>query len=278
MEVRNLHQPFELDLLEIREYDIQKHKNTFFEMVFVLGGKGVQIINDHRLPYISDQFFVIFPQDSHSFEVESFTRFFFIRFNESYLRTQDQDWVRKLEYIFHTHNHLPGCVLKTISDKPLVRALVEGLILENTNQHPQQQEVLKQLVNTIITIAARNMQLMESTHPSTGNRDEIMQILSYIHQNIYAPELLKSAVIATQFNIASSYIGEYFKSKTDQSIQQYIQNYKLKLIERRLRFTNMQMNEIVHEFGFTDASHLNRLFKKHAGLSPTEFRKSIRLV
>jgi AraC-like DNA-binding protein len=35
----------------------------------------------------------------------------------------------------------------------------------------------------------------------------------------------------------------------------------------------MRINEIAHEFNFTDESHLNRLFKKYKGMNPTEFRK-----
>ncbi|HEY8969222.1 MAG TPA: helix-turn-helix domain-containing protein [Puia sp.] len=46
------------------------------------------------------------------------------------------------------------------------------------------------------------------------------------------------------------------------------------MIETRLRYTDMQMNEIVHEFGFTDASHLNRLFRKYKGVSPSAFRRA----
>jgi AraC-like DNA-binding protein len=36
----------------------------------------------------------------------------------------------------------------------------------------------------------------------------------------------------------------------------------------------MRINEIVYELNFTDESHLNRIFKKYRGVSPTEFRKN----
>jgi len=85
---------------------------------------------------------------------------------------------------------------------------------------------------------------------------------------------LKVEKIAAHFNISPTYVGEYFKSRTGESLQQYITSYKLRLIETRLRYTDMQMNEIVHEFGFTDASHLNRLFRKYKGVSPSAFRRT----
>lgn len=276
MEIRNLHQPFELDLMEIEDYEPFSHKNTFFEMVFVLEGKGMQIINEHQLPYTRDKLFLIFPQDTHTFEIKATSKFFFIRFNESYLKNQSREWIQKLEFIFHNHNHLPGCILKTVADKPLVRALIEALIRERTNQYPQQMEVIKQLINTIITIAARNIMLLPVI-TDQFNPSGTIPLLNYIHQNIYEPKLLRTEIIAKHFGIAPTYIGEYFKTHTGQGLQEYIISYKIKLIETRLRFTDMQINEIVHELGFTDASHLNRLFKKYKNISPTAFKKSITL-
>ncbi|KRB57984.1 AraC family transcriptional regulator [Flavobacterium sp. Root186] len=278
MEIRNLYHPFELQFLEVLEYEAKESKNTFFEMVFVLEGKGTQIINDHRWPYSSDKFFLIFPQDTHSFEVSEKTKFFFIRFHDSYLKTQSSDWIQKLEFIFHNHNHRPGCILKTVTDKPLVRAMIEALIREESTNFPQQQEVIKQILNTIITIAARNISLIAPLNLNQPNVVPSLDLLNYVHQNIYQPDQLKATNMAAAFNVSPTYISEYFKTKTGQSIQEYTIAYKVKLIETRLKFTNMQINEIVYEFGFSDASHLNRLFKKYTGLNPSDYKKQFKRV
>lgn len=275
MEIRNLYQPFELELLKINDYENREHRNTFFEMVFVLEGEGVQMINNHKLPYTSNKLFLIFPQDIHGFEVSATTSFFFLRFNDSYLKTQPKEWIQKLELIFNNHNHLPGCILKNVSDKALVRALVEALIRENDNQQFQQQEVIKQLINTIIIIASRNILLIPPTLLDKSKTNYSVQLLSYIHQHIYDPNQLKSERIAQHFNVSPNYISEFFKIHIGQSLQDYTIAYKIKLIETRLRYTDMQINEIVYELGFSDSSHLNRLFKKYKGISPSEYKKMI---
>jgi len=273
MEIRNLYQPFELEYLEVEEYRAREHKNTFFEIVFVLEGSGIQSINDHQLPYSNNKLFLISPEDKHGFEVDTLTRLFFIRFNDSYLRTQRKEWVQKLEFIFQNHNHLPGCILKNVADKPLVRAMVEALIRENTNPHSHSEELIRQLINTILTITARNITLAVTGVNSLYETDNPLLLLNYIHQHIYQPKELKAEKMARRFNVAPTYISEYFKTKTGQSMQQYIATYKLGLIEARLRYTDIQLNEIVYEFGFSDASHLNRFFKKHKGVNPSEYRK-----
>lgn len=274
MEIKNLYEPFSLEFLETEEYTAKQHQKTFFEMVFILEGKGIQIINQNRLPYAPDKLFLIFPQDSHGFEVHERTKFFFIRFNDSYLKTQSKEWVKKMEYIFHNHNHLPGCILKNVTDKPLIRSMVEALMREHTNNNPHQQEVISQLINTIITIAARNITLQENRALKDSPSDTSLSLFNYVHEHIYQPEHLKAEKIADRFNISPTYISEYFKRVSGESLQQYITGYKLKLIETRLLYTDMRINEIAYEFGFTDESHLNRIFKKYKGENPSAFRKT----
>lgn len=276
MPIRNLHQPFELEYLELDEYVAREQKNTFFEMVFVLSGKGIQRINNHQLPYAADKLFLIFPQDTHGFTVEEPSRFFFIRFHKSYLATQQEEWVRKLEFIFNNHNHLPGCILKNVTDKPLVRSLIEALQREHANAHPNRNEVLVQVMNTVITIAARNITLQAPLAVQTAANTTAAALVTYIHTHIYQPEQLKAAYIAAHFNVADGYISEYFKKQVGESLQQYITSYKVKLLETRLLFTNGRLNDIAAELGFTDESHLNRIFKKYRGVSPSAFRKAAR--
>lgn len=273
MEIKNLHRPFEVEFLELTSYPVREHKNTFFEMVFILDGKGIQSINNHKLAYSANKLFLIFPQDSHGFEIHSPTSFFFIRFNESYLKGLGKEWVQKLEFMFHSHNHLPGCILNNISDKPLIRALAEALIREQQSPQVHQEEVIRQIINTVITVAARNLSIDTRSSVKRDQTNFPIHLLNYIHQHIYFPDQLKAEKIADHFHISPTYISEYFRSKTGESLQQYISGYRLKLIETRLRFTDMQINEIVFEFGFTDASHLNRIFKKHKGLNPSTYKK-----
>ncbi len=274
MEIRNLHQAFEVEFLDIGiQFEIPKYRNTFFEMVFILEGTGIHTVNNHKLPYAKNKLYLLFPQDTFSFEVAEQTQFCIIRFNLTYLRTQSREWLQRLESIYHQHNHMPSCILKTITDKPLVRALVEALQREYTNPNPQEQLVIRQLIDTILTIANRNLMLQPAGINTAPRSDNAQRMLNYIQEYIYDPNQLKLDQIAERFNLAPSYVSEYFKSHTGQSLQEYINTYRYKIIETRLRYTDMRISEIVQELGLSDASHLNRLFKKHAGVSPSEYKR-----
>jgi AraC-like DNA-binding protein len=147
-------------------------------------------------------------------------------------------------------------------------------MLEYPREQSLRNEVVQQLVNTIITIVARNVSLLTPEKIPVSS-EASNDILSYIHQNIYYPEKLRTEKLAAQFNISQNYISEYVKKLTGESIQRYVTNYKLKLVETRLEYSDMRMSEIVDELGFTDESHLNRTFKKYTGINPTEYRKKM---
>ena len=108
-----------------------------------------------------------------------------------------------------------------------------------------------------------------------SNDDTTLKIIHYVQANIYKPELLKAEQIANAFQISVNYLSEYFKKHTGETLQTYITNYKLRLVEARLIHSDMRINEIAFELHFTDESHLNRIFKKYKGISPSSYRKQI---
>ncbi|AEW00032.1 transcriptional regulator [Niastella koreensis] len=279
MQKESLYQPFEIHYSKVDVCPKPAHKHNFFELVYIASGTGVQCINDNQFNYQPGHMFLITPDDCHSFQIGATTELVFIRFNDIYVKSQQQndprqvEWTKKLKFILHNASHQPGCILRNPPDKVLVKAMVESLLGEWTNKQLYHHEIISQIVNTIITIVARNIGLAMPNKVTDNTGNTVVQILNYIQENIYDADKLKADIIAGHFGIADGYLSRYFKKHTGESIQQYIINYKLKLVETRLQRSDMRINEIVYELGFTDESHLNRLFKKYKGVTPTAFRK-----
>ena len=274
----NLYLPFEVDVKELEQFPKTVRKNNFFELIYVVSGTGIQIINNNQFQYRAGNLFLVTPQDIHSFEILTTTKFFFLRFNEYYIKTNSQkgmqETVQRMEYILQNASHRPGCILKNTVDKPLIALLIESVINEQTNQQIYHQKITEQIVNAIITIVARNIALKLPKNIKEATGETVLEILHYIQENIYNPKQLKANIISEYFNISLNYLGKYFKKQTGETLQEYISNYKLRLIEARLLNTDMRINEIADELHFSDESHLNKVFRKHKGMNPSEFRKT----
>ncbi|MDN3579512.1 helix-turn-helix domain-containing protein [Mucilaginibacter flavus] len=275
----NLYQPFSIEYCTLDKCPKFEHKHNFFELIFIISGTGRQCINQSSFNYRPAHMFLITPEDCHSFDVETTTEFFFLKFNDIYLKKGGllNENIRRLEYILHNANHQPGCILRNLPDKRLVGPMVEAIIREHENKDVYNQELIQQLVNTLIIVVARNIARYLPEQVNMGTEEKAMDILQYVQHNIYNPEKLKADVISNTFNISEAYMGRYFKKHANETLQQYITNYKTKLIEHRLQFSDKRLTEIAAEFGFTDESHFNKFFRKQKGQSPKEYRKAVQL-
>lgn len=278
----NMYQPFEIIFKELDECPKDGHSHNFFELVYIISGTGKQCINKSTFNYHAGHMFLITPEDCHSFEIVTTTTFCFIRFNDQYIKSNYRDTdvagrnerVKKLEFILQNANHQPGCILRQPGDKALVKPMVDSILREYVNRDLYNKELIEHLVNTLIIVVARNIAKILPEHVSEGTEERAVNILHYIHQHIFEPEKIRTELISRHFGVSENYLGKYFKKQTGETLQQYVINYKLRMVENRLLHSEMRIGEIAAEMSFTDESHLNKLFKKYKGLTPSDFRKS----
>ena len=77
---------------------------------------------------------------------------------------------------------------------------------------------------------------------------------------------------ANQLNITPKYLSTILKEVMNRRPSTYILLYTLKAIERRLRFTDMTMQEIANDLNFPNPSFFGKYCKEHLGMTPLEYR------
>lgn len=273
-----IYQPFEIVYKTLDECLKLEHEHSFFELVYVLKGNGIQSINDQQFRYHSDHMFLLTPGDSHRFDIGETTTFFFLRFTDIYFKQSglSASYITRLEYILQHANHRAGCILKKEIDKTLVRPLIEAIVRETAHQDINHHELIAQLVNTLIVVVARNIAKYLPETVNEYTEEKILKILQYVQLYAHEPQRLRSEMIAGHFGLSSHYLGKYFKKHTGESLQQYINKSRITLVQRRLRHSDLRINEIAQVLGFTDESHVNKFFKQHVGTSPLTYRKNSR--
>lgn len=277
MKGETLYKPYEIEWKKMQRFPKTTKRNNFFELIYVIDGTGIQIVNKNRFNYRKGNLFLLTPQDVYSFDIATPTTFFFLRFNELFVKEKtgkDKDAVNHVEYILQNASHRPGCILKNKVDKPLITSLIESILNEQINQQLYYNRITEQIVNTIITIVARNIALKLPKNIKENTGEPVLEILQYIQENIFDQENLRAEKLSDHFNISLNYLGRYFKKQIGETLQSYIVNYKLRLVETRLLHSDMRINEIAYELNFSDESHLNRVFKKYKGMNPSAFRKT----
>jgi len=80
---------------------------------------------------------------------------------------------------------------------------------------------------------------------------------------------------ASQFNLSPNYFGDLVKKEIHITAQEFIQDKIISAAKQLLLGTNLTINEIAEELGFSYPNHFTRMFRRKTGVSPLQFRKQV---
>ncbi len=84
------------------------------------------------------------------------------------------------------------------------------------------------------------------------------------------------AAYALMLNISEVYLNEAVKGATGLNVSTYIRNRLMIQAKRQLAYSSLASKEIAYNLGYEDYAYFSRLFKKSAGVSPSEYRKNLK--
>ena len=85
------------------------------------------------------------------------------------------------------------------------------------------------------------------------------------------------ADVARAVNTSTFYFCKMFKKGTGLSFTDYLARVRVEKAKNLLLNPNLRVSEIAYEVGFQSLTHFNRIFRKKAGQSPTEYRQKLKL-
>ena len=81
---------------------------------------------------------------------------------------------------------------------------------------------------------------------------------------------------AGELNLSSHYFGDLIKNETGKIALEYIQLKLIELPKEKIHNPLLSISEIAYGLGFKYPQHFTRLFKQQVGVSPKEYRESVR--
>jgi len=107
---------------------------------------------------------------------------------------------------------------------------------------------------------------------SYGSRELYRQSLNYIQQKYMSP--LTVQTLAGWQKCSPSYLQQVFHKEGNTSVHATILRVRLERAEALLRATQLSVTHIANRCGFPDSNYFCVAFKKHFGMSPTQYRAS----
>jgi len=265
-----------IDEFEEDQYHLPTHNHTYYEIIYIMKGKGIHQLNNNLIPYQTGDLFVLAPDDIHYFDIKKTTRFFFIKFTDTYFNSNKKlscdEFLLNTPENFMRDKSLKENVLKLdASCASILKNTIDNIRTYNSKANISTSPIAFYQILSIFGLIKESLQQQNIKIIGSGIDND--QIISYIHQNIYKPKLVQIKTIAEHFNISPTYFGTYFKRNFSISYRDYSNKLRTQLIEKRILNKQLSMKQIAYEFGFTDESHLSNYFKKQRNLKPSAVKK-----
>lgn len=140
----------------------------------------------------------------------------------------------------------------------VLRTIVLELIHFALKMQPSE-KLDKQPINASQRIATLFLELLERQFPIDDNHKQV--------------NLRSASDYAAQLHVHVNHLNRAVKEITQKTTTQLIAERVLQEAKILLKHSNWSVAEIAYALGFTEATHFNNFFKKHAALSPLQFRK-----
>ncbi len=101
----------------------------------------------------------------------------------------------------------------------------------------------------------------------------IEKSIEYIQHNYHRDLPLEE--VAQVAGMSPYYFSKIFKEVTNSNYSEYLTNIRIDMAKKLLSNPTMNIKQICLHIGYTDPNYFSRIFKKHTGLTPTEFRNEL---
>lgn len=148
-------------------------------------------------------------------------------------------------------------------------------LCENASRAPSETQALCQsLLHAImlqLVIILQHPKGHESGHPHIHHCKQL------IHEHLQDPNL-SVPLLAEYMNIHPDYLSRVFSQYGEQRLVPYISDCRINLAKEILRNLNVTIDEVSALCGFSERSYFTKVFRRHTGKTPTQYRQGVNYI
>lgn len=112
----------------------------------------------------------------------------------------------------------------------------------------------------------------EDGRVNDNTETKIIEIHDYIMDNYM--KKISLDMLEEKFYLSRFHMSREYKKRYGITIIQYLTSLRVSKAKLDLRFTNMSIEEIAVECGFSNASYFGKIFRKYESMTPSEYRNT----
>jgi AraC-like DNA-binding protein len=269
---------------------IQEHGHDFIELVYVVGGKGMHTFEDVNYELKAGDVFIINPGETHAYHIEAGLQIDIINclFMPSLIPDtllHELKITGAMDY-FYVHPFLKSDVRFNHrlnlhgQDAAAVLVLIETMIREFGNQSLGYTTMIRLQMIELLVLLSRYYTLLQNAtlntfHRHPENEMTAKRIYGYLERNYENKITLQS--LGRLFNVSIRQLNRLMRQQLDKSIIDVLHEIRVNRAKHLLMETNEKVIVIATMVGYDDPSFFSRLFLRHVGCSPSQFRTGLEI-
>lgn len=193
----------------------------------------------------------------------------FHKFLQFHIVPRFKDPIRNIKYL--------TIVLNTLCRKAVETGSVHPIHIDDTSREfAIRIEAISSLkdASKLQKAMIRKYCMLVTNHSVEGYSPLIQRVINYIDLNLSEPLSLRQ--LSELFSINSSYLSTVFKKEMGMTITSYINKQKVRYAITLLNKTDSQIQNIASQVGIHDVNYFIKVFKKIIGMTPKEYRDTIK--
>lgn len=117
--------------------------------------------------------------------------------------------------------------------------------------------------------------LHEATHLRNVTPGEklLLKAQSYIGENV--SENFQLSQVADHCCVSDSHLSRIFRDVGGTTFMDYVLHTRIRRAIELLEDVSVAVTQICYDVGFRDASYFARVFRRHVGMSPSQYRQKV---
>ena len=142
-----------------------------------------------------------------------------------------------------------------------------GILIDAVSDVENAKKIMSSILETVIEF--------RDTITRSKYHGVIQKARAYIHKN-YREQDISLHCVAEEVNISPNHFSTIFSQETGETFINYVTRVRIERAKILLKTTQSRTADIAYEVGYSDNRYFSYVFKKHAGMTPKEFRSAWR--
>lgn len=155
----------------------------------------------------------------------------------------------------------------------ITQQLNEGIRFQNNPMNGYAALAACRVLEVLIAVSGQFLSQSFPGEGHTGGRSrKIQELLDYLNMYYYDPICGDS--LEERFDCNFDYMNRLFRQQVGKTIFQYLGEVRIAHARELLAASSMRVSQISEKVGFADESYFSKVFKRHTGVSPSNFMKN----